>query len=176
MVPGAGEYTKTPATFAVAFSCAELSAVPKVIAAGVAQVIAGVAFPTVYVTELGELWLPTASCDTTVNEWVPTVLSTTLLSGPVLAVAGKVLEPEVPHCTTPEPPSVQLKLAVTACPKAGAAGEIVGPAITGGFLSTSNGPNDPWGGWGADVFPATSLTVTAGMVALFVSVSAGTFV
>src|SRR5579872_423808 len=48
--------------------------------------------------------------------------------------------------------------------------------MTGAFLSTSNGPKDPWDGWGADVFPATSLTVTAGMVALFVSVFGGTFV
>jgi len=43
-------------------------------------------------------------------------------------------------------------------------------------LSTSNGPNDPCAGCGADVLPAMSLTVTAGMVTLFVSVFAGTFV
>ena len=48
--------------------------------------------------------------------------------------------------------------------------------MTGGFLSTSNGPKDPCEGWGAEVFPATSFTVTCGMVAAFVSVFGGTFV
>ena len=45
--------------------------------------------------------------------------------------------------------------------------------MDGASLSTSNGPKGPAG---ADVFPAISLTVTAGIVALFVSVFGGTFV
>lgn len=41
-VPAAGVYTNVPGTFAVASSCAPLSAVPKVIAAGAVQVTTGV--------------------------------------------------------------------------------------------------------------------------------------
>jgi hypothetical protein len=48
--------------------------------------------------------------------------------------------------------------------------------MTGAFLSTSKGPNAPVGGCGNEVFPATSFTVTAGMVTLLVSVPTGTFV
>ena len=48
-VPAAGAYTKVPATLAVASSCVPLSAVPKLIAAGVAQVKVGVPFPMVIV-------------------------------------------------------------------------------------------------------------------------------
>jgi hypothetical protein len=44
-VPAVGAYTKEPATLAVASSCVRLSAVPKLIAAGVAQVKVGVPFP-----------------------------------------------------------------------------------------------------------------------------------
>ena len=36
-----------------------------------------------------------------------------LLKMPVFPVAGKEADPDGPHCTTPEPPSVQLKFAVT---------------------------------------------------------------
>jgi len=43
-VPAAGEYTNVPATLAVALSCALPSAVPYVIAAGVAHVIVGTVF------------------------------------------------------------------------------------------------------------------------------------
>src|ERR1700722_7996929 len=53
---------------------------------------------------------------------------------------------------------------------------MVGPAITGGFLSTSKGPNDPCAGCGAEIFPATSFTVTGGRVTAFVSVPTGTLV
>ena len=49
----------------------------------------------------------------------------------------------------------------------------MGALIDGASLSTSNGPNGPCG---EEVFPATSLTVTAGIVALLVSVFGGTFV
>src|SRR4051794_17469756 len=42
IVPAAGEYTKVPGTFAVAFSCAAPSGVPKVIGAGFDHVIVGV--------------------------------------------------------------------------------------------------------------------------------------
>jgi hypothetical protein len=49
-VPLAGEYAKVPATVEVAFSCVALSAVPYGMAAGVAQVIVGVALFTVSVT------------------------------------------------------------------------------------------------------------------------------
>src|SRR5580692_3462893 len=59
------------------------------------------------------------------------------------------------------------------CPNVGDEGEIVGPLMTGGFLSTSNGPNGPCG---VEAFPAMSCTVTAAMVALLVSVPAGTAV
>ena len=45
--------------------------------------------------------------------------------------------------------------------------------MDGESLSTSNGPNGPAE---AEVFPAMSLTVTAGIVALLVSVFEGTFV
>jgi len=48
-VPAAGAYTKEPATLAIASSCVPLSAVPKLIAAGVAQVKVGVPFPMVIV-------------------------------------------------------------------------------------------------------------------------------
>src|SRR5579862_6720085 len=48
--------------------------------------------------------------------------------------------------------------------------------MTGAFLSTQNGPKDPVAGWGADVLPAISCTVTGGMLAVFVSVFGGTFV
>lgn len=41
-VPAAGEYENFPGTFAAASSCVELSAVPKLMGAGVAQVIVGV--------------------------------------------------------------------------------------------------------------------------------------
>ena len=47
VVPLAGLYTIAPATLPVALSCAAESAVPKVIALGVAQVIVGVALATV---------------------------------------------------------------------------------------------------------------------------------
>ena len=53
---------------------------------------------------------------------------------------------------------------------------MLGPLMTGAFLSTWKGPNDPCAGCGAEVFPATSFTVTGGMVALFVSVPLGTLV
>ena len=56
--------------------------------AGFDQVTVGVALPTVYVTELGALVLLTRSCDATVNVWVPTELSTGLVSVPVSGVAG----------------------------------------------------------------------------------------
>ena len=149
---------------------------PYEIAPGVAHVIIGVAFPTVYVTELGALALLTRSCEFTVKVCVPTVPSRALVNVPVFGVGAICGDPEGPHKTTPDPPSVQLKDAVTVWPNVGDVGETVGPTIAGAFLSTSNGPNDPWGGWGADVFPAMSFTVTAGMVASFVSVLAGTFV
>jgi hypothetical protein len=58
----------------------------------------------------------------------------------------------------------------------GDAGEMVGAVMAGAFLSTSNGPKDPCDGCGAELFPATSFTVTAGMVVLLVSVPAGTVV
>jgi hypothetical protein len=48
-VPAAGAYTKEPATLAVASSCVPLSAVPKLMAGGVAQVKVGVPFPIVIV-------------------------------------------------------------------------------------------------------------------------------
>jgi len=58
-VPAAGLYANVPATFAVAFNCAELKAVPAITAAGVAHVITGVCFVeavtvngTVFVAEL----------------------------------------------------------------------------------------------------------------------------
>ena len=47
IVPAIGEYTNVPAVLAVASSCVAVSAVPKVIAAGVAHVITGVAKLTV---------------------------------------------------------------------------------------------------------------------------------
>jgi len=47
--PTVGEYTKVPGIFAVASSCVELSAVPKVMAVGATQVIAGVALAIVNV-------------------------------------------------------------------------------------------------------------------------------
>jgi len=75
---------------------------------------------------------------------------TVVLSGPVLGVAAKFADPDGPQFTTPEPPSVQLQFAVTVWPNTGDAGEIVGAVMTGGFLSTSNGPNGPAG---VDVFP-----------------------
>jgi hypothetical protein len=40
-VPAAGEYTKVPGTFALAFNCEALSAVPLPIAAGVGHVMTG---------------------------------------------------------------------------------------------------------------------------------------
>ena|SRR5215468_3599274 len=46
-VPAAGVYANVPGTDAVASSCVPLSAVPYVMSAGFAQVIVGVAFPTV---------------------------------------------------------------------------------------------------------------------------------
>lgn len=149
---------------------------PNEIAAGVAQVIDGVAFPTVYVTGLGELALPTRSCAITVKVCVPTEPSRALVNVPVFGVGAICGDPVGPHKTTPDPPSVQLYIAVSVWPNVGDVGETVGPIITGAFLSTSNGPNDPCGGWGAEVFPAISFTVTAGIVASFVSVLAGTFV
>ena len=45
-VPATGLYTNVPATFAVASSCVLLRGVPCVMAAGVAQVIVGVAWLT----------------------------------------------------------------------------------------------------------------------------------
>jgi hypothetical protein len=45
-VPSTGEYANVPGTEAVAFNCVPLSAVPYVIAAGVVQVIIGVAGTT----------------------------------------------------------------------------------------------------------------------------------
>jgi len=45
-VPAAGLYIKLPGTFAVAFSCVVLRAVPVAIEAGAAHVIAGVAWLT----------------------------------------------------------------------------------------------------------------------------------
>ena len=49
-VPAAGEYVKLPATGELASSCIALRAVPCVMAAGVAQVMAGVALLTVTAT------------------------------------------------------------------------------------------------------------------------------
>ena len=46
VVPLAGLYAIAPATLPVALSCVAESAVPNVIALGVAQVIVGVALPT----------------------------------------------------------------------------------------------------------------------------------
>ena len=50
-VPAVGLKTNVPGTLAVAFNCVELSAVPTVTAAGVLQVMVGVALLTVSVTE-----------------------------------------------------------------------------------------------------------------------------
>jgi len=47
-VPVAGLYTNVPGTFAVAFNCAALSAVPAVTAAGVVHVIVGVCFAAAF--------------------------------------------------------------------------------------------------------------------------------
>jgi hypothetical protein len=47
MVPIAGLYMKLPGTFAVAFSCVALRAVPVAMVPGAAQVITGVAWLTV---------------------------------------------------------------------------------------------------------------------------------
>ena len=52
VVPNAGVYTKVPGMVEVASSCATLSVVPEVMAAGVAQLTAGVALFTVKVTVL----------------------------------------------------------------------------------------------------------------------------
>ena len=49
--PTAGLYMKVPGTFAVASNCVALRAVPGAMAAGVAQVIVGVAWLTVSCTE-----------------------------------------------------------------------------------------------------------------------------
>ena len=46
-VPVTGRYAIVPATEELAFNCVELNAVPSAMAAGVAHVIAGVAFTTV---------------------------------------------------------------------------------------------------------------------------------
>src|SRR5262245_59145347 len=51
-VPAIGLQTNVPGVFAVAFSCVAPSAVPKVMSAGVAHVITGVAFTTLIVTVL----------------------------------------------------------------------------------------------------------------------------
>ena len=72
------------------------------------KVTVGVPCATVYVTELGVVALPTASCALIVTVCIPTEPSAGLLSGPVLPVAGMVAEPDGPQSTTPDPPSVQL--------------------------------------------------------------------
>ena len=50
-VPAVGLYTNVPGTLAVASNCVALSAVPTVTAAGVLQVMVGVALFTVSVTD-----------------------------------------------------------------------------------------------------------------------------
>src|SRR5262245_1207050 len=51
-VPAIGAYANVPGVPAVAFNCVALSAVPWVMSAGFAQVMAGVAFSTLIVTVL----------------------------------------------------------------------------------------------------------------------------
>ena len=51
MLPAAGVYTNVPGTDAVALSCVEESVVPKVIFAGLFQVITGVAWEGIFVDD-----------------------------------------------------------------------------------------------------------------------------
>jgi hypothetical protein len=102
-VPGAGLYAKLPGVLAVASSCAALSAVPLVIAAGAGQLIVGVALLTVSVTlpvaELklvvllgvnvtDKVWLPAPSVVPAAGEYakLPAVLAVASSCVPLSAV------------------------------------------------------------------------------------------
>ncbi len=116
--PAAGEYTKLPATLAVASSCVPLNGVPKIIALGVAQVMTGCCWK-ITVSEAEGLVENVASETVAVNcpglgavVYVPTLRVNVTAS--LAPAASSVVRVQLSVATVQRQPPVESVMAVTA--------------------------------------------------------------
>src|SRR3954447_15827443 len=128
-VPAAGEYTKVPGTFAVAFCCAAPSVVPNVIGAGFDHVIVGVSLLPDVVTVMPDdmVWRPAASRARAVSTCEPLVAVdvSQLIAYGCAVTSGPNSAPSSRNCTpttaiSSDASAAATTIPLTVCPFAGA--------------------------------------------------------